>query len=97
VRLDLRTEAETEPAVRGELEVVRRLRERHRIAGERDRDRGRELYALGVLGREEQREERVVLTLEAEDIAAVEAPNLSVVEVTEASRPATCVDPLPSP
>jgi len=37
------------------------------------------------------------LTLEAEDIAAVEAPNLSVVEVTEASRPATCVDPLPSP
>jgi hypothetical protein len=33
------------------------------------------------------------LTLEAEDIGAVEAPNLSVVEVTEASRPATCVDP----
>jgi hypothetical protein len=36
-------------------------------------------------------------TVEAEDIGAVEAPNLSIVEVTEASRPATCVDPLPSP
>jgi hypothetical protein len=33
------------------------------------------------------------LTLEAEDFGAVEAPNLSVVEVTEATRPATCVDP----
>jgi hypothetical protein len=33
------------------------------------------------------------LTLEAEDIAAIEAPNLNIVEVSEASRPATCVDP----
>jgi hypothetical protein len=33
------------------------------------------------------------LTIEAEDFVAVEAPNLSIVEVTETSRPATCVDP----
>jgi hypothetical protein len=32
------------------------------------------------------------LTVEAEDISAEEAPNLNIVEVTEASRPDTCVD-----
>ena len=67
VRLDLRAEPEVEAAARRELQVVRRLRERHRVAGERDHDRGRELHALGVLGREQQREERVVLALERVD------------------------------
>ena len=67
VRLDLRAEPETEASVRRELQVVRGLRERHRVARERDRDRGRELHPLGVLGREQQREERIVLTFEAED------------------------------
>ena len=43
------------------------LRERHRVAGERDHDRGRELHALGVLGREQQREQRVVRALERVD------------------------------
>jgi hypothetical protein len=33
------------------------------------------------------------LTVEAEDVGAVEAPNLDIVEVSEATRPATCVDP----
>ncbi len=67
VRLDLRAEPEVEPSVRRELEVVGELRERHRRARERDRDRGRQLDALSVLGREEQRKERIVLTLEAVD------------------------------
>jgi hypothetical protein len=33
------------------------------------------------------------LTVEAEDVGAVEASNLSIVEVSESTRPATCVDP----
>ncbi len=37
------------------------------LRGERDRDRGGELDPFGVLGREEQREERVVCPLERED------------------------------
>ena len=37
--------------------------ERHRIAGERDGDRRAELERLGVLGRQQQREERVVRRL----------------------------------
>ncbi len=32
------------------------------------------------------------LTIEAEDVGAIEAPNLSVVDVTEDARPATCAD-----
>jgi len=53
--------------MRRELQVVRGLRERHRVAGERNRDRGRQLHPLGVLGREQEREERIVLTFERED------------------------------
>jgi hypothetical protein len=37
------------------------------------------------------------LTVKAEDVGAVEAPNLSVSEVVEASRPATCADTQLSP
>ena len=39
------------------------VRERHRVAGERHRDAGAELDALGVLGREREREERIVAGL----------------------------------
>ena len=49
------------------------LRERHRAARERDRDRGRELEPLGVLGREQQREERVVRPFEGEDAVVADA------------------------
>ncbi len=66
VRLDLRAESEPEAAVRRELEVVRDLRQVHRVARERNRNRGGELHAFGVLGREQQREERVVLAFERE-------------------------------
>ena len=66
VRLDLRSEPEVEPALRGELQVVGEARQRHWRARERDRDRGRELQSLAVLRREEQREERIVWALERE-------------------------------
>ena len=52
-----------EPALRHLLEVVGRVREHHRRAGERHRDARRELDALGVLGRQRDRQERVVAGL----------------------------------
>ena len=55
-----------EPAVRRELQVVADVGQRHRVAGEPDRDRGAELHALGVLGGQHQRQERVVRRLEGE-------------------------------
>ena len=56
-------QAEVEAAVGVALEVPGRVRERHRAAGERDRDAGAELDPLGVLGRDEQRVEGVVAGL----------------------------------
>ena len=43
------------------LQVVADVGERHRVAGERDRDRRAELEPLGVLGGEHERQERVVV------------------------------------
>ena len=73
MRLDLGAETEIEAAARRELEVVRRLRECHGAAGERDHDRGCELNPLGVLRREQQREEPVVRALEREDAVIARA------------------------
>ena len=39
------------------------VREQHRVARERDRDRGHELEPLGVLGRERERQERIARDL----------------------------------
>ena len=66
VRLDLRPEAEDEPAVRRLLQVVGGVGEHHRRAREGDRDAGGELDALGVLGRDRERQERVVAGLRRE-------------------------------
>ena len=63
VRLDLRPEAEEEPALRVPLQVVGGVRREHRRARERDRDAGAELDALGVLGRDHERQERVARRL----------------------------------
>ena len=48
---------------RERLEVVADVGERHRVARERDRDAGAELEALGVLGGDHERQERVVVRL----------------------------------
>jgi hypothetical protein len=64
VRLDLGAEPEVEAAVRQQVQVVGALRQRHWVAGERDDDRGRELHALGVLGRDCERQQRVVRAFE---------------------------------
>ena len=42
------------------------LREQHRVARERHRDRGHQLEALAVLGREQQRQERIARDLGAD-------------------------------
>src|SRR5207344_3177986 len=57
-------EPEDETSLRDALEVVRRLRQRHRVAGERHCDRRRQLEAFGVLGGEEHGQERVVRAFE---------------------------------
>ena len=56
----------SKPPAADRLQPVREVREVHRIARERDGDRGAELQRAGVLGGEHQRQERVVLRLEAE-------------------------------
>ena len=48
------------------LQVVRGVRGEHRRAGERDRDAGAELDALRVLGRDRERQERIVRGLRRE-------------------------------
>ena len=60
-------EPEHEAAAGDELQVVAEVGEVHRVAGERDRDRGPELHARGVLGGDGERDERIVLGLERED------------------------------
>ena len=67
VRPDLRAESEDEAAARQELEVVRQVRAQHRIARERDRDRGREPHAIRVLRRRDERQEGIVGALEREE------------------------------
>ena len=46
--------------------------ERHRVARERDRDAGRELHPLGVLGRDDELQERVVTRLRGHDPVVTE-------------------------
>ena len=65
VRLDLRAEAEHEAAPGLRLQVVGRVGQRHRVAGEGDGDARAELERVGVLGGEDEREERVVAGLGA--------------------------------
>jgi hypothetical protein len=54
------------------LEVVRGVGEEHRRAGERDRDRRRELDPLRLPRREDERDERVALALEGEGAVVAE-------------------------
>ena len=63
VRLDLAAETEREPSAGEALQVPADVGERHRVAGEGDGDRRAELELGGVLGGEQQREERVVRRL----------------------------------
>ena len=63
VRLDLAAEAEDEAPLREGLQVPRRVGERHRRPGEGDGDRRAEFEMFGVLGAEQQRQERVVRCL----------------------------------
>src|SRR5262245_51117263 len=65
VRADLRAEAEHEASARERLEILREIGSRHRVAREGHRDRGAERDRLGALRREHERDERVVLALEA--------------------------------
>ncbi len=67
VGLDLAPEPEDEPPAREVLKVVAEVRQRHRVAGERHRDAGAELEVVGVLGRQDEGEERIVAGLGAED------------------------------
>jgi hypothetical protein len=60
VGLDLAAEAEHEPTLGRELQVVADLGQHHGAARERDRDARAQLDALGLHSREEEREERVV-------------------------------------
>ena len=66
VGLDLGAEPEAEAPVRQALEVPRLRRERHGAPGEGDRDPGRQLEALGGVGGQHEREERVMRPLEGE-------------------------------
>ena len=66
VRPDLGSEPEDEAPAREELQVEAQVGERHRIARERDRDRGGEFEALRMLGCDDQGQERVVGSLERE-------------------------------
>ena len=67
VRAHLRAQPEQEAATGDELQVVAEVGEVHRVARERDRDRGAELHRGGVLGGDRERDERIVLGLEGED------------------------------
>ena len=66
VRADLRTESEQEAPPGEGLHPVGEVREVHRAARERDRDRGAEAQPLGAIRRPHERQERIVLRLEAE-------------------------------
>jgi hypothetical protein len=66
VRPDLRAEAEHEPAAGQPLQVMGRVREGHRGAGERDRDGRAEVDAPRGVRREGQRQERVAGDLAGE-------------------------------
>ncbi len=63
MRLDLGAETEDEAALGHQLEVIGRNGEIHRIAAEGHDDRRSELDAIGVLGGESQRDERIVACL----------------------------------
>ena len=63
VRFDLTAETEHETTLGERLQVPAGVGQRHRVAGERHRDRRAELDRLGVLGTDQQREERVVRRL----------------------------------
>ena len=66
VGLDLAPEPEVEASARQRLQVPRLVGEGHRVPGERDGDRGRELEPLGGVRGQHQRQERVVRALEGE-------------------------------
>ncbi len=72
VRADLRAEPEGETAARVGVQVVRDVRHGHRAARQCDRHARRQFDALGVFGRDQQREERVVLTFEREETVEAE-------------------------
>jgi hypothetical protein len=72
MRLDLTAEAEDEPAVRHELQIVGRVSQHHRRACERHRDAGAELDAVRVLGGERERKECVVAGLRGEEAVVAE-------------------------
>ena len=81
-------EPEEQATVRELLHVVRRRREGHRAPCERQRDPGAEPDAVGVLGREHERQERIVLGLRVEEGAVADllgVPALSRTSTT--SRP----------
>ena len=67
MRPNLRAEAEHEAALRGGVQVMTDVGERHGRACERHRDGGHKVDFFGGLGRHEQREERVVPGLRAQD------------------------------
>ncbi len=60
MRLDLRTQTEKETAFGVSLQVVCGIGGDHRGTGKCDGDAGPELDAFGVLGRDHERQERVV-------------------------------------
>ncbi len=60
VPLHLGADAELEATVRQMLQVPRELRRHHRAARKGDGDVGRQLDPLGVLGRDSDRQERIV-------------------------------------
>ena len=62
---------------RERLQVPADVGQVHRAARERDRDRGGELEPLGVLGREREREERVVRALERVDAVVAQRLDLA--------------------
>jgi hypothetical protein len=68
---DLAPEPEDEASVRRALQVPRNLRRDHRRARKRDRDAGRQLEPLRVLGGDEEREEGIAVDFRRHD--AVEA------------------------